>query len=401
MTAGTDAEARSGYPQQPAYIELLFDVVYVFALTRISAVLYEDLSWVGALKTLILLSAFWWIWLYTSWTTNQIYTIWTASHRGTVQLSLHTVVIPTMLGAMLMAGAAREAFGDEGLIFAVTYAGSQLARTAFVGVILRKQRHMALGSQQIFLWLSLASVFWIVGALNEGASRLVLWTVAMLLGYVMSGVDFDVPGLGPAYVSTSKINPGHLSERYRQFILIAFGETILASGFQFSDYDYELERTLAFLVVVTGTVLMWRIYYYRAGELLPAAIVNTRAPAAFSKVASYAHLVMVAGIIGMAVGDEVVIAHPLDRPELAWVVVILGGPALFLIGRAWLDFLTFGRVSWSRVVGLLALGTVAPAAVMLPPILVSVTLAVILTGIVATDTYAWRIRPRQPLPPIP
>lgn len=400
--AGVETRRRNGYPQQPAYIELLFDVVYVFAIKQISPVLSQDITWVGALKTIILLSAFWWIWVYTTWTTNQFYTTWGRGHRGNVQISVHIVIVPTMLGSLLMAGAALDAFGDEGLVFAVTYVVTQLARTIYVGGIVGGEQRTALGSPQIFLWFGVAAVLWITGALIDGHARIVLWTVAMVLSYVMSVVDFRVPGLGPAYVAAWRINPEHLSERYRQFVLIAFGETILAAGFQFSRYDYELDRTLAFLVAGTGTVLMWRIYYYRAGELLPSAIVSTRAPAVFGKVASYAHVTMVAGIIGTAVGSEIVIAHSLERPELARVAVILGGPAVFLIGRAWLDFLTFRRVSWSRVVGLVALFTVVvPAAILLPPLMVSIALAIILTGIIVADTYSWRLRPREPAPPLP
>ena len=54
---------------------------------------------------------------------------------------------------------------------------------------------------------------------------------------------------------------------------------------------------------------------------------------------------MVAGIITVAVGDTLVITHPLGHPDPAWIAVILGGPALFLAGRATFEYAVFGRMS--------------------------------------------------------
>jgi low temperature requirement protein LtrA len=65
----------------------------------------------------------------------------------------------------------------------------------------------------------------------------------------------------------------------------------------------------------------------------------------------YTHLVMVAGVITIAVGYKHVIAHPLDHTHLAWIAVILGGPALFLAGRALFEYAVFSRVSRDRPIG--------------------------------------------------
>ncbi|MER7458010.1 low temperature requirement protein A [Micromonospora sp. NPDC126480] len=64
---------------------------------------------------------------------------------------------------------------------------------------------------------------------------------------------------------------------------------------------------------------------------------------------------MVAGIVTIAVGDELVIPHPLGHTDPAWIAVILGGPALFLAGRATFEYAVFGRTSPPRVIGALAL----------------------------------------------
>ena len=56
--------------QQVTYLELFFDLVFVFAITQLSQVLLNDLTWRGAAGTLFLLVAMWVAWVYTTWWTN-------------------------------------------------------------------------------------------------------------------------------------------------------------------------------------------------------------------------------------------------------------------------------------------------------------------------------------------
>ena len=52
------------------FVELFFDLVFVFAITQLSHTLLAHLSILGALQTVLLLMAVWWVWIYTSWVTN-------------------------------------------------------------------------------------------------------------------------------------------------------------------------------------------------------------------------------------------------------------------------------------------------------------------------------------------
>jgi low temperature requirement protein LtrA len=75
---------------------------------------------------------------------------------------------------------------------------------------------------------------------------------------------------------------------------------------------------------------------------------------------------MVAGVVAISVGDELVITHPAGHMQPAWIAVILGGPALFLAGRAVLEYAVFGRVSVDRVIGILVLAAVSPVMILAP-----------------------------------
>jgi len=148
------------------------------------------------------------------------------------------------------------------------------------------------------------------------------------------------------------------------------------------------------------TVLLWRIYFFRAGELLATAIAAAPDPSRLARSAAYTHFFMLAGTVATAVGYRLVIAHPSGHTDPAWIGVILGGPALFLLGRGGFEYAVFARVSRSRLIGALVLAILSPAMIRLPPLMVAVTASLVLLGIAITDTARARRRPlEEPSPP--
>jgi low temperature requirement protein LtrA len=158
-------------------------------------------------------------------------------------------------------------------------------------------------------------------------------------------------------------------------------------------------RTAAFLTSIATTVLVWRIYLYRAGQLLPQAIAAAPEPVRLGIATSYAHLVMVAGVVVAAVGAELVIAHPVAHTRPAWVAVILGGPALFLAGRAQLEHAVFAHVCWDRPIGLLTLAALTPPMLLVPPLPTAVAATSVLAAVAAADAARARSHPPEPASP--
>lgn len=149
----------------------------------------------------------------------------------------------------------------------------------------------------------------------------------------------------------------------------------------------------------TTTVLLFRIYLYRAGRLLPAAITAAPESSRLIREAFLAHALMVSGIVAVAVGYELVIKHPTGHTDRAWILVILGGPILFLAGRALFEHAVFARVSRSRLIGALVLAGTSPAMILLPALAAATTAALVLAGIATFDTL--RTRKQPPEPPLP
>ncbi|MEN3614311.1 low temperature requirement protein A [Plantactinospora sp. ZYX-F-223] len=367
-------------PQRATPVELFYDLVFVFMLARLAETLLMSLHPLGAYQTLLLLLAIWWVWSYTNLTTDTL-----DSRRPAVQL----VVITIMLGSLLISTALPDAFDGRALLFASAYVGIHLFRSTILAVILRGHRLRNRPLRGIF-WFSLSGTLWFVGVFVSGTPRLLLWTAALVMEYLGPVVRWPTPWIGRSPAWEWNTAGEHLAERYRQFIIIALGETVVIIARTVRSTDYSPKQAVAVLISFTTTVLLWWIYFYRAREKLGSAIIGSADPARESKWAGYAHLIMVAGVVLTTVGDELIIRHPMEDTPGGWIAVIVGGPVLFLAGRILLGHEVFARVSRPWLVGIGVLILIAPMMVLLPPLLVSVAVMVVLLGVVVADAVIVR-----------
>lgn len=304
------------------------------------------------------------------------------------------LIVTIMLASLLMSVAVSTAFDDQGLFFAALYVVSQVGRSVFVIRALRRRGVTLVAGKRVAWWV-LSAGLWLGGGVVDGDLRVVLWTAAVLIDYSSAELrlpEYDLRGQGLA------TSADHLAERFQQFTIIALGDKILAPALKLTQYDHEYKRILALMVSFWTTVVLWRIYFYRAGVLLPAGIVTSHDPARYTRSLSHLHIIMIAGLVISAASEDVIVSHPTGHNTIVWVAAITGGPAVFLVGRMLLDKLTFNRVSRSRIVGLALLAAVVPIAVGFPPILVTTTVNVILTLVVVSDTISWRRHPKEPSP---
>ena len=93
----------------------------------------------------------------------------------------------------------------------------------------------------------------------------------------------------------------------------------------------------AFAVAFVGSVAMWWIYFNIGAERASRTIARSSDPVRVASLArlayTYLHLPLVAGIVVAAVGDELVLAHPTGHTDAKTAAVLLGGPALYLLGN--------------------------------------------------------------------
>ena len=174
------------------FVELFFDLVFVFAVTQLSHSLLEHFTPLGAVQTLLLMLAVWWVWIYTSWVTN-----WLDPEK----LPVRFLLLGIMLAGLVMSASLPMAFESRGIAFATAYVVIQVGRTTFFLWAVKGRPGMVRNFQRILAWLVLAGILWIAGAFAHGPGRLALWAIALGLDYISPSLGFWVPGLGRSSTS--------------------------------------------------------------------------------------------------------------------------------------------------------------------------------------------------------
>lgn len=278
-----------------AMVELFFDLVFVFAVTQLSHHLLEHLNPAGVVQTLLMFLALWWLWIFTTWTTN-----WLDPDRVPVRLMLFAL----MLGGLMLSSSIPQAFAGRGLAFAVAFAAMQLFRTAFM--VFAFARHgrpdQTRNYARILVWLLASTVLWMMGGLAEPAARLGWWTAAVALEYAGPIAYFRVPGLGRSRTASWDVEGRHIAERCALFVIIALGESLLITGATFADARWTAVTLAAFATALLGSIAMWWIYFDTAADRASRRIERSGDPGRLARLAyTYLHLPIAAGIIVTAV----------------------------------------------------------------------------------------------------
>ena len=106
---------------------------------------------------------------------------------------------------------------------------------------------------------------------------------------------------------------------------------------------------------------------------------------------------MIAGIVVMAVGDELQIAHPLGHATPQTVIALLGGPALFLAGHAVFKYCVFNTVSHPRLVAIVLLILVGIVGQAWSPLAIATAAMLILIGVSVADVRTAHYREQRAL----
>lgn len=387
MAGGALLRDRDGGQARVGFVELFFDLVFVFAVTRLSHALIEHPTALGLVQVGLLLMAVWWAWMYTAWATN-----WLEVDHALVR----GVLFALMAAGIVMASSLSRAFGEGGLIFALSYVMIQAGRTAFVVWCVRGDAVMRRNFLRILAWFAASAVLWVAGALTGGGARLALWLLALGLEYAGPAAAFWTPGLGRSSTRDWTIDGAHMAERCGLFVIIALGESILVTGMSFAEAAWTPSVILAFAAAFATAVAMWWIYFSAGAEAASREIARSDDPGRIGRLAyTYVHILLVAGIIVTAVGDEWTLAHPDGRADVRTAMAVLGGPALFLLGGLAFKGAVWRRWSFSRLAGLGLLAALAPLAPHVNPVALSWLATGALLGVAVWETRTYGLNPAR------
>jgi low temperature requirement protein LtrA len=313
-------------------------------------------------------------------------TAWGANWLDADRLPVRMLLVGLMFASLLMSVAIADAFDGRAWLFVTGYLLLQVGRSAFLIVALRGR---ALSDHFVndLVWELLTGSLWVAGAIADGDARLVLWGLAVVATHGGTSALHWLPGRGRRIdLGHTEIAGGHLFERFRLFFIIALGETVLTMGTAFTNEPFELERLLALAIGFTGTVALWWCYFQRSEMIGAEAAGTAEGAGAVGFWGTWTLTLIVLALIGIAVGDELAIAHPDDDATLGFTILTFGGPALFLLAQIIFTREAVGHVPRSRP---LALGALAILAVVTSPLTMIVGIAAssaVLVAVAIADT---------------
>jgi low temperature requirement protein LtrA len=365
------------------YVELFFDLVFVFAITQLSHGLLEHLDLAGTLQTGFLLLAVWFVWMYTTWVTNWL---------DPAHIPVRGMLLAMMGAGIVLSASIPDAFGARALPFAIAYAAMQVGRSLFmVWSSLNHSPVRAINFTRITVWLGTAGLFWIAGAFADGNARVALWCLALGIEYAGPWAYFYVPGLGASNLAQWDVDTHHLSERCALFIIIALGESVLVTGATFATLEWTVPVLAAFSASFAATLAMWWIYFAIGQDFAAHRFSSSQDVGRLARLAyTYFHIPIVAGIILSAAGDELILAHPEGHTELSTMLCVAGGALVYLLGNTLFKMAFFGRPPWSHLGGMIALAAlmllVTP--LHLSPLALGIATAAILIAVAAWEYFS-------------
>jgi low temperature requirement protein LtrA len=325
-------------------VELLWDLVFVFALTQVTTLLSDDLSWSGFGHGMLLLALVWWAW--------SAY-VWAANAEQEDSRVLRGVLLVGMVFIFITGLSLPHAFGDSATLFACTYASVRLLHLAVYTHASRRGRASWSGIAGFAVTVTIGMALLITGSLLDEEVRVLLWTVAVAIDYA-----------GPAWLTRERLRGlqevavAHFAERYSLFVIICLGESIVATGLGANGRPLEADLIAGVALGLLATIGLWWTYFDRFASTAEARLRNHDDPVlAAADGYSYLHLVIVAGIIVFAVGNKAAI-HDLGEPlSDAARLALCGGLATFLLGNVAFRLRMVAAVGYAKPLGALGLFT--------------------------------------------
>jgi low temperature requirement protein LtrA len=363
-------------------VELLWDLVFVFAITQVTTLLWRDLTWGGFGRAMLVLALVWWAW--------SAY-VWAANAQAANSASLRACLLVSAISIFIAGLSVPHAFGSEATLFAVTYAIVRFLHLALYADASRKGNAKWSAIAGFAITVTIGMALLIAGSFAAGTAQIVLWVLAAAIDYA-----------GPAWLTRERLRGlqrvavAHFAERYSLFVIICLGESIVNIGVGAlgpeADKTLDAELIVAVALGLLITVGMWWTYFEGFAETAAERLrVHDDPVLAAADGYSYLHLVIVAGIITFAVGVKVLTrdsaSAPLPDPAR---LALCGGVALYLIGNAASALRMAGRIDYEKLVVVLALFALYAVAGAFAAWVVAAAVAALLGALCAAESETVR-----------
>jgi len=370
-------------------LELFFDLVFVFALTQVTALMADQPSAVGVVRGMLILSVLWWCWVGYAWLGNVV-----RADEGVIRLAM----FGAMAAMFVIALTIPESFDDlpGGLPGPVVFAvGYFVVRVAHLLLFLAVSRDDPQLRRQVLRFapsVVLGTSFLLIASQLDGPAQTALWATALVTDYV---------GTMLAGASGWRVNSArHFAERHGLIIIVALGESIVSIGIGVTELPISWPIVVASALGLALSAGLWWAYFDVAAldseHALAAADGERRARLARDGY-SYLHLPMIAGIILLSLGLKKVLGYVGGDDGHSWVdplygvplAALYGGVALFLLAHIGFRLRTTGVLEWPRLVAVVLLLVAIPAVAALPSLVTLAVLTALVAALVCFETFRY------------
>jgi low temperature requirement protein LtrA len=288
------------------WLELLFDLIFVAALSIFALELNSNYSFTTFLLSIPIFFAIWWGWLG-----HTIY----LSRFGTDDISHRIYTMAQMVVVAFMAINAKEALGATGPGFALSYA---LLRFMLVAEYIRAGRivpetkplthHYTMG-------FGLAACIWAISAFVPNPWRFALWGLAII-------VDLATPLSAGKLHQKFPLHPTHLPERFGLLTIILIGEAVVGVVYLIGTLGLSLSNGI---ICIFGLIIAFSLWwgYFEEARGAEARVEEKGEEIGKYQLWLYAHFPLLLGIVGIAIGVKHLIYLNLDSLMMANQVWLL------------------------------------------------------------------------------
>ena len=366
-------------------LELFFDLVFVFALTQVTALISEDLTVRGMIRATLVVAVMWWAWVGWAWIGNLV-----KADEGVARLIVFGAMIATFVAALTIP----EAFDDlpGGLsgpvVFAVCYFLVRLAHFSLFWFCSRDDPGLRRQLLRFAPSVVIGTGLLLIASQLTGPAQTLLWLAALIgdyLGTVLGGAR-----------GWRVRSAGHFAERHGLIIIVALGESIVSIGVGVTALPISWPIIAGSVLGLVVSAALWWAYFdvvaLVAERVLGRARGEERARLARDSY-SYLHLPMVLGIIFLSLGLKKVLAyvggddgHTLADPLYGVPLVCLyGGVSLYLLAHVAFRWRNVHSVNMHRTIVALVLLGLIPLLTAVPALASLALLAAIMVGLIAYE----------------
>jgi low temperature requirement protein LtrA len=308
-----------GETKRVSPLELFFDLVFVFAITQVTALMAADPTWGGLVRGMLALTAIWWAWAAYAWLTNEV-----DPDDGAVRAATLAAMVAMLIASLALP----DAFGDKALLFALAYLAIRVLHIGLF-VVGTEDVGVRAAARTLAPPALAAPALLVVAAFLDRPAQEAVWVVVLVLDLLTGGIR----GIGGF-----RLSPGHFVERHGLIVIIALGESIVAVGVGAEGTDLGAPELFAAALGVIVAGALWWAYFDDLVRVAEERLEEAPAGLERNRLArdsySYLHLPMVAGIVLLALGVKKTLGH-VDEPLGTMPgFALAGGVATYLLGQA-------------------------------------------------------------------